>query len=373
MQTRVQIKENGSGEKILVVQTSFLGDVVLTTPLLSAIRRRFPSAHLAVLCTPQAKPLLEVDPDVHEILTDDKKGDGKGWRGVWRKAKELRAQGFTIAFSPHKSFRSGLLLFLAGIPNRVGFRRSAAWFLYRHRVGRDSSRHDAERMLSLLKPFGSDPGGDVGELRVVADSHAGGRVEELFRSLGVGRSGITFGINPGSVWATKRWTAEGYAALMVRLKQKYRCDILLFGGPQDAAVVERIQRLSGNLGVSLAGRFDLRELVCAIGRCDLFITNDSGPMHIAVARGIPVVAVFCATTRSLGFYPYTSRAIVVEKDLPCRPCSSHGGRRCPLGTEDCMRLIGAEDVLRAVEKVLERHPERTPTQCDAKLPEVMTL
>jgi heptosyltransferase-2 len=96
-------------------------------------------------------------------------------------------------------------------------------------------------------------------------------------------------------------------------------------------------------------------------------------MHIAVARGIPVVAVFCATTRSLGFYPYTSRAIVIEKDLPCRPCSSHGGRRCPLGTEDCMRLIGAEDVLRGVEKVLERHPERTGTQCDAKLPEVMTL
>lgn len=360
-------------EKILVVQTSFLGDVVLTTPLLSAIRRRFPSAHLVVLCTPQAKVLLEGDPAVHEILTDDKRGESKGWRGVWRTAAALRARKFTIAFSPHKSFRSGLLLFLAGIPNRVGFRRSAGWFFYHHRVDRDASRHDAERMLSLLKPFGAAPETDGGELRVVADPRAESRVDELFRSLGVGRNGVTFGINPGSVWATKRWTAEGYAALMVRLKQKYRCDILLFGGPQDVAVVDRIQRLSGNLGVGLAGRINLGELVCAIGRCDLFITNDSGPMHIAVARGIPVVAVFCATTPSLGFYPYTSRAIVIEKNLPCRPCSSHGGRRCPLGTDDCMRLIGAEDVLRGIEKVLERSPERTPAARDAKLPEVITL
>ncbi|MBI2358578.1 MAG: lipopolysaccharide heptosyltransferase II [Deltaproteobacteria bacterium] len=373
MQTRVQIKENGSGEKILVVQTSFLGDAVLTTPLLSAIRRRFPSAHLTVLCTPQAKPLLEGHPDVHEILTDDKKGKGKGWKGVWRKAKELRARGFTLAFAPHKSLRSGLLLFLAGIPNRVGFRCSAGWFFYHHRVDRDPSRHDAERMLSLLKPFGAAPEQDSVGLRVVADAQAEARVEEVFRSLGVGGSGITFGINPGSVWATKRWTAEGYAALMVRLKQKYRCDIVLFGGPQDGAVVDRIQRLSGDLGVALPGRFDLRELVCAISRCDLFITNDSAPMHIAVAGGVPVVAVFCATTPSLGFYPYTSRAIVVEKDLPCRPCSSHGGRRCPLGTEDCMRLIGAEDVLRGVEKVLERPAEPMAERRGAKLPEVMTL
>lgn len=373
MQTRVQIKENGSGEKILVVQTSFLGDVVLTTPLLSALKRRFPSAQLSVLCSPQAKAVLEGNPDIHEILTDDKKGGERGWLGIWRKAKELRQKGFAMALSPHKSFRSGLLLFLARIPRRVGFRKSAGWFFYHHRVQRDPSRHDAERMLSLLQPFVIDPGGDRGELQVFADGGSEETVERLFRSLGISGNGMIFGIHPGSVWATKRWTVEGYAELMMRLKQRYRCEILLFGGPEDVDVVERIQRLSGQLGVSLVGKIDLRELVSAIGRCDLFITNDSGPMHIAVARGIPVVAIFCATTRSLGFYPYSSRAVVVEKDLPCRPCSSHGGRRCPLGTEDCMRLIRADDVLRAVERVMRAKQERLSPVSDPHLPEVITL
>lgn len=370
MQTRVQIKENGSGEKILVVQTSFLGDVVLTTPLLSAIRRHFPSAHLAVLCTPQAKALLEGNPDIQEVLIDDKRGDGKGWFGLWRLAREIRDRGFTIALSPHKSFRSALLLFLAAIPKRVGFRQSAGWFFYHLRVHRDPTRHDVERVLSLLQPLRMAARDGQSELRVFADAGARANVERLFRSLDVVGDRMVFGINPGSVWATKRWTAEGYAQLIVRLKEKYRCEILVFGGPEDTEVVERIRWLSGGLGVSLAGKIDLRELVCAIERCDVFITNDSGPMHIAVARGVPVVAVFCATTRSLGFYPYSSRAVVVEKNLPCRPCSSHGGRRCPLGTEDCMRLIGAEDVLRAVERLLHREAKET---FGPPVPEVITL
>ncbi|MFQ5903773.1 MAG: glycosyltransferase family 9 protein, partial [Candidatus Binatia bacterium] len=180
-------------------------------------------------------------------------------------------------------------------------------------------------------------------------------------------------LNPGSVWPTKRWTAEGYAKLMVHLKQRYPCEILLFGGPEDGDIVARIQELSGNLGVSLAGKVDLQELACALDWCDVFITNDSGPMHMAVARGIPVVAIFCATTPSLGFYPYSSRAVIVEKELPCRPCSSHGGRRCPLATGDCMRLIKDEDVLRGVERLLNGKNQVSPAGMDPHLPQLITL
>lgn len=360
-------------EKILVVQTGFLGDVILTTPLLSGIRRCFPSAHVTVLCTPQAKALLEGNPDLQEVLTDNKKGDGKGWLGLWRQARELRKRGFTMAFSPHKSLRSALLLFLASIPNRVGFRQNAGWFFYHYRVDRDPSRHDVERVLSLLQPFATDGAEGRRELRVFADDRARESAGRLFGSRGAAGDALVFGINPGSVWATKRWTAEGYAELIIRLKEKYRCEILLFGGPEDNGVVQRIQQLSGGLGVDLAGKIDLRELICAIEHCDIFITNDSGPMHIAVARGVPVVAVFCATTRSLGFYPYSSRAVVVEKNLPCRPCSSHGGRRCPLGTGDCMRLIGAEDVLRGVEWLLNQRAAGAFAPSLPPLPEVITL
>lgn len=359
--------------KILVVQTSFLGDVVLTTPLFAELRRRFPEAELSVLCTPQARALLEGNPDIHEIITDDKRGKEKSWRGLWRKAMDLKSRRFTIAISPHKSFRSGLMLFLARIPCRVGFRQSAGWFFYHTRVNRDPTRHDVERNLSFLRAFGIDPEQCRRDLRVEADSRTKEAVEQLFHSLGVERDGLIFGVNPGSVWPTKRWTAEGYAELMVQLRERYRCNILLFGGPEDNEIVAKIQELSGNVGINLVGKIDLRGLACALDWCDVFITNDSGPMHVAVARGIPVVAIFCATTPSLGFYPYSSRAVVVEKNLSCRPCASHGGRRCPLGTEDCMQLIKAGDVLWGVERLLNGKGRDRPAGADPYVPQYRTL
>lgn len=360
-------------EKIIVVQTSFLGDAILTTPLLSEIRRCFPSSQLAILCTPQAQGFFDCNPDVDQIITDDKKGAGRGLRGLWRKAKELRNQGFTIALSPHKSLRSALLLSLAGIPFRVGFRQSAGWFLYNRRVDRHAADHDVERNLSLLRPWGVVPKKCHQGLRLETDVHARDLIERLFNSLGIRRDELTFGVNPGSIWPTKRWTPEGYAELLIHLKKRYRCQILLFGGSEDQPIVTKIQELSGNAGISLVGKIQLRELACALDWCNLFITNDSGPMHAAVARGVPVVAIFCATTPSLGFYPYSSSAVVIEKELPCRPCSSHGGRRCPLGTEDCMRLIRAEDILRGVERLLNGKGQDNPAGADLHLPQFITL
>jgi len=179
----------GKREKVLVVQTSFLGDVVLTTPLLAEIRCRFPNSEMSVLCTPEAKSLLERNPDIDGVITDDKKGEGAGWTGLWRKAKDLRARGFTLAFSPHKSFRTGLLLFLAGIPCRVGFRQSGGWFFYHRRVNRNPALHDVQRNLSLLEPFGVDPKKCQRNLRVEVDPGTRDAVRNLFSSLGIERRG----------------------------------------------------------------------------------------------------------------------------------------------------------------------------------------
>src|SRR5262249_53612370 len=117
----------------------------------------------------------------------------------------------------------------------------------------------------------------------------------------------------------------------------------------------------------------LPELPAALGLCKVLVTNDSGPMHIAVARAVPVVAIFCATTSTLGFYPYSSKAIVLEKDLSCRPCSSHGGRRCPLGTEDCIRLISPEHVFQAVERLLDLACRPEPAAANPYFPRFVTV
>jgi heptosyltransferase-2 len=360
-------------EKILVVQTSFLGDTVLTLPLLAEVKRRFPGSKLSLLCTPAGRELLSGYPIVDEIIVDEKKGADRGWKGLWRKAKFLRGQRFTLALCPHKSFRSGLLLFLARIPHRVGFAQSKSACFFHVRVKRNAERHDVERTLSILEGLGirTDDCERAPDLPIAPSLTE--KVTEQLLAVGVETRKMLVGIHPGSVWATKRWSAEGFSRLIGLLKQKYRCEILLFGGPEDAQVVAQVQSLCGGCAVSLVNRISLRELPAALSLCKLLITNDSGPMHVAVARRVPVVAIFCATTPELGFYPYSARAIVVEKNLPCRPCSSHGSRRCPLGTEDCMRLIRAEDVLLAVERVLKSADQPEPRGANRYVPQWVTV
>ncbi|HEY7317821.1 MAG TPA: lipopolysaccharide heptosyltransferase II [Candidatus Binatia bacterium] len=340
-------------DRVLVVQTSFLGDTVLTLPLLAEIKRRFPGVHLSVLCTPLGGDLLSNHPAIDEVIIDDKKQRDRGWRGLWRQAKLLRSKEFTLALCPHKSFRSGLLLFLARIPCRVGFAQSRSSFLFHVRVNRDPRRHDVERTLSILGGVGIQ----IQECEPVLDLPVAEQTREKvireIQSLGLDTSRLLVGVHPGSVWATKRWSAAGFARLIGMLKQNYSCEILLFGGVGDAAVIAEVQERCGGRAVSLVDKIALHELPAALSLCRILITNDSGPMHIAVAERVPVVAIFCATTPELGFYPYSAKAIVLEKDLPCRPCSSHGGRRCPLGTEDCIRLIAPEQVYRAVVQLLD--------------------
>ena len=339
-------------DNVLILQTSFLGDTVLTLPLICEVRRRFPVKKLTLLCQPVSRELLLDHPAIDEIITDDKKNSDRGWRGVYRTAARIKERSFTLALTPHKSLRSALILYLAAIPHRVGFRQSRGWFFYQQRPERNPELHDVERNLSVLQAFGLRPEQCQRAIDLPVSSEIQKRVDETLLKLGVLENDLIIGVSPGSVWPTKRWSAAGFAALIQMLQQRFACRVLLFGGADDSAVVEDVQRRCGGAAASLVGLIGLRELAAAINRCRIFITNDSAPMHIAVARRVPTVAVFCATTPGLGFYPYTHEAIVVQRDLSCRPCASHGGRRCPLGTEDCIRQISPDAVLRAAEKLL---------------------
>jgi lipopolysaccharide heptosyltransferase II len=358
-----------SWENVLLLQTSFLGDTVLTLPLIAEIRRRFPVKKLSLLCLPLSRELLQDHPAIDEIIVDDKRKADRGMAGVRRKAAALKAKGFTLAITPHKSLRSALILSLAGIPSRIGFRESRGWFLFQHLAERDAKRHDVERNLSTLQALGVRVEDCQPAIELPVNGAIQEAVDDKLRALGVSKDKMVVGVNPGSVWPTKRWSPTGFAALVQMLRQKFDCQVLLFGGPDDAAVVDDVQSRCGRAAISLVGHIGLSELAAAISRCAVFVTNDSGPMHIAVARKIPVVAIFCATTPALGFYPYTDNAVVVEKDLPCRPCASHGGRRCPLGTEDCIRQIHPENVLKAVEQLLNPDRRKSGSPIDLFQPE----
>jgi heptosyltransferase-2 len=337
--------------RFLIAQTSFLGDVVLSTPVFTALRRHYPDAHITVLVRPETAQILDGHPNVDAIITDDKRGSERGL-GSWRVVRKLQRGQFDTALALHKSFRTAWMLVAAGIKQRIGFRQSAGWFLYHRRVQRDPTRHDVERNLSILAGLGLDPAAASARPFVACDEASVLRFHSAVRFHNVDAEAPLIAVAPGSAWATKRWTVEGYAALLIGLHRELDAVPVLLGGPGDVSYAEAILRSAGGIGINLVGQTDLHMLVAAIDQCLVLVANDSAPVHIAAARGTPVVAIFGPTVPQQGFAPYTDRARIVERQLACRPCGRHGSASCPIGTHACMREINAAQVQDAVLQLL---------------------
>ena len=340
--TSVQATES-SHENVgtaLVIQTAFLGDVVLTTPLLEALAARH--GPVDVVTTPAAAPLIEPHPAVRRVIPYDKKGRDRGWRGLVNLVRGLRAERYECAYLPHRSLRTALAAWLARIPRRVGF--DDGWrSLYTDIRPRAKQGHEVDRLLALA---------DVAAHRArpslyvpLADRVA---TEGFLREHGM--QGRFVALAPGSIWGSKRWPY--YGALAERLAG--RVGIVVVGGPEDAGLAAEITEAvarSGGHAVSGCRRLTVRQSAEAIRRAAVLVTNDSAPLHFAQAVGTPTVAIFGSTAPSFGFGPRGPRDRVVELEgLPCRPCSAHGPPTCPLGHHRCMKSLRVEDVLQAIEE-----------------------
>ena len=347
-------------ERLLVAQTGFLGDVILTTPLLSTLRRALDLESLTVLTTPQARPLVQDHPAVDSVLVDSKRGDDRGFLGMLRTARRLRRRRFTLTVAPHKSFRTAPAAGPGG-HSTPGWISPKPWLVFYHQTAqRDTDRHEVERILCIMRAFGLEPEACDRTPHVAYHPATQTKAQRFLDEAGIAASDSVFVVCPGSVWYTKRWTTAGYSALVRSLAHHYG-RVVLCGGPDDVPLAQEIEEQAQVAGLlNLAGRADLQTFMALIDRARMVISNDSAPMHLAVARQVPVVAIFCATTPNLGYGPYSDNAVVVEKkDLFCRPCRRHGGPSCPRGTEECMHLVTAHDVLAGVDKLLKRPALRT--------------
>ena len=320
----------------LVIQTAFLGDVVLSTPLLSALAERHGAVD--VVTTPLAAPLLETHPAVRQVFPYDKRGADRGWGGLRSLARRLREQAYAQAYLPHRSLRSAALAMLARIPARIGF--AGSWsFLYTEARPKPRTGHETERLLALAN---GAPGLYRPHLRPTSEDQqvADGLI-----------SGDFVALAPGSIWGSKRWP---YYA---ELASKLAAAVVVVGGPDDAALGNEIVRaVEGGQGrsraVNACGRLTLRQSAALIGRATLLVTNDSAPLHLATAMGTPVVAVFGPTVTEFGFGPLRSGDVALGVEgLECRPCSPHGPPACPLGHHRCMRELTVSAVLAAIEEL----------------------
>ena len=331
----------------LVVQTAFLGDGVLTTPLLTVLAERH--GPVDVVTTPAAAPLLETHPAVAAVIRYDKRGSDRGLVGLWRLARRLRVRRYTRAYLPHRSWRSAALAILAGARERIGFADSPAAATYTRRLPRPTTGHEVERLLSLAGPGPASGNAPSVHLGLTADDRAA--ADAWLRDRGIG-PGFT-AMAPGSIWGTKRW--PGYAELAAGISGA----IVVVGGPEDAPLAEAIVAAAPGRAHTAAGSLGLRASAALIERAAALVTNDSAPLHLATAVGTPVVALFGPTVPAFGFGPRGPTDLVVEHPaLACRPCSAHGPQVCPLGHHRCMRELSDASVLAAVASVSDVEAHR---------------
>lgn len=342
--------------KVLVFHTAFIGDIVLTLPLIQVVKSTFPEAEITVVTVPAAAGILANHPAIAESLVYDKRGRERGISGMLRVSRTLRDREFDLAIVPHRSMRSALVTHRARIPIRIGFATSAGRFLFTDTVPYHRDAHEIDRNLSLLNPLGisvSDPvlptvypsAQDVSTVnRMLAEARARG-VD----------SGNLIAMAPGSVWNTKRWPAERFASL-VQLLAADGFSVAFVGGEDDRPLCESIASSSGGREVlNSAGDLSLLQSAELIRRCKVAVSNDTAPMHLAGAMRVPVVAIFGATAPQFGFAPRGPLDSVVETNgLSCRPCAIHGGKRCPVGTFDCMLRISPDDVLERIRGIVHQ-------------------
>lgn len=345
--------------KVLLVQTSFLGDTILSTPLIAAIKQIYPEAELWMLTTRLSMQLVERDPLLSGVLTFDKNGKEKGLRGLMSKIRELRQHKFDRVYSLHRSYRTALLLYFAGIPERIGFTKAACAFLYTHSVKRYTEVHDVLRNLSLLSTEQSflASGKKIEQffptdLRLYGTEP--GIVEEKFGKVLKPPLAV---LVPGSAWKTKMWHWQGYRETAKHLLER-GYNVVLLGAASESATCSDV---AANLPVQdLSGKTTLSESISIMKMSSLVVCNDSMSLHMASALKIPNVAVFCATSPAFGFGPWKNNALVVEKeDLSCKPCRRHGSNVCPTGTEACMRDLPASAIIEAIGKVESAGRDKT--------------
>ena len=330
---------------ILVRSTNWIGDAIMTTPAVRTIRQNFPDSHITLLAKPWLADVFKASPHVDEIMVYDNDGRHKGWTGVWQLGMDLRQRHFDAAILLQNAFEAAVLAWLGGIAVRAGYRRDGRSPLLSHGVTiRPETRkiHQVHYYQTLLQDLGLQPGSDELFLALAEEDKAWAAsfCEQLPQPL--------VGINPGAAFGpAKCWPAERYGQLAARLHQRFGCHCLVFGTAADASSINEIVGHGPAFISGLAGKTSLTQAMALIDRCDAFVSNDSGLMHVGAALHRPMVAIF-GSTDHIATGPFSDQAQVVRKDIDCQPCLK---KECKRGF-DCMLNITVADVEEPMAQIL---------------------
>jgi len=346
--------------RILVTRLRFLGDVVLSTPLVRALRQTFPKAHLAYLSEQVYGEVLEYNPHLNEIIALDRKeiASLRLTRRAFAHAgfiKRLRKENFDLVIDLLGNPRSGLLSFLTGAKIRLGPARRGREAYFNHLVPEPENIHNQiETQLAFLKPLGVDPSSASQKTEVFITGEERAEAHSYLKNNNLASRPLII-IHPGASWPAKRWLPERFAQVATRLQRDLKASTVLLCGPNEQGMTsEVLQAMRGKPHV--AEGLTIRQLTALLSECDLFITNDAGPLHIACALGRPTLALYGPGDPQAWFpYPLNDKQVAIHRPPSCWPC--HLDVCEPL---DCMKAITADEVTEKAKELLALTLQPTP-------------
>lgn len=327
---------------ILFIRLYFIGDVLLSTPVLDALKRTFPDARLTALIRKRARDVLINNPNVDEIIEYDavERYHSPFWQG--RLALDLRRERYDLAVDLTGDLRSSWILLVSEPGFRVGFNHAGTGFLLDRRIPYTARGHGVDHLLSSVESIGATT--DDRSPRIYLTDGETERAAELVRGAGVDAARGFAGLAPGANWPFRRWSPERFGALARLIRERFGMPSVVTGSEGDSGLAEAVVEHSGGSAVSLAGRCDIRGLAGVASEAAVFVANDSGPLHVAASQGTPVVGLFGPNTPEV-YAPRGAPSRVIWHRYPCSPCNQ---KQCVREDDPCMAAISVDEVFEAV-------------------------
>ena len=315
---------------VLIIHTAFIGDIVLSTALISKLKEKYPNSDIYYLTTPLGKEILKNNPKIKEVIIYDKRGKDKGFGAFISFVRKIRNLKIDVCLTPHRYLRSSVLSLLSGAKIRVGYDIANLSFVFNKKIKYDKTKHEVEKLLSFV-----DDDNKRFELEMYPNEKDEIKIDSLVKNLSENKKIIL--IAPGSKWFTKKWPEEYFRILIQNLAKRDDLLIIITGGKEE----KEIELDLDSKVLDLRGEISLLELAELTKRASLVVSNDSAPIHITSAfPNTRIIGIFGPTVKEFGFFPWSKNSKVFEIDgLYCRPCAIHGGNSCPEKHFRCMKEI----------------------------------
>jgi heptosyltransferase-2 len=340
---------SNSNDKILVIQTAFPGDAVLSLPMIKKLKEMNRNSIVEILCTPITKDIFQLAPYINEIIVIDKKGKQRSLPNFFHFTRMLKKKGYSKIYSPHRSFRTALMVLLSGVKETYGFSNSSFSHVYKYLIDYKIDHHEVQRGFDLIGYNYSPDGWKIlPEITIPSDAE-----HKISGYLKENINGSAFAvIAPGSIWATKKYPLE-HLKVIIKYLISLSLKVIIIGGKEEIETGNSLASEFNNNLVSVAGIFTFVESIALLKYARILISNDSAPTHLGLCVDIPILTLYCSTIPEFGFFPYSNKSHCLSfSDLSCKPCGIHGYNKCPLKHFLCGYNLKPDIVISTIKEIM---------------------